>query len=194
MHIFGIPIMESLWTCIKSYSLYDLIAAACSIWKMIIIFSKTNSVIITARTSVFSRTPLVHVQSRLMLQTFGKPPKFVSITPLRPFFFKSCERRYLQWELIGIFSGAIYATSYVFPTLLLLGHFLFLNKSLLVTHFTWKKILNVPEDLAFDKVQISVPCFTSDLSVCNTPQVLLRKEIENYAVQMNNIILKGHKI
>lgn len=52
----------------------------------------------------------------------------------------------------------------------------------------------MPEDLAFDKVQISVPCFTSDLSVCNTPQVLLRKQIENYAVQMNNIILKGHKI
>lgn len=82
----------------------------------------------------------------------------------------------------------------MFPTLLLLGHFLFLNKSLLVTHFTWKKIPNVTENLLFDKIQISIPCFTSDLSVCNTPQVLLRMEIENYAIQMNNIILKGHEI
>lgn len=61
-------------------------------------------------------------------------------------------------------------------------------------HFTWKKILNVTENLVFDKVQISIPCFTSDLSVCDTQQVVLGIEIENYAVQMNNIILKGSKI
>lgn len=68
--------------------------------------------------------------------------------------------------------------------------FIFLDKSPLVTHFTGKKILNGTENLVFDKVHISVPCFTSDLSVCNTPQVLLRMEIENYAIQMNSIILK----
>lgn len=118
MLIFGIPIMELLWTCINSCSLYDLIAAACSIWKMTIFFSKTNSVIITARTSVFSPTPLVHIQSTLMVQTFEKPPKFVSIMSRRPFVFKSCQRSYLQWELIGIFSGAIYATCYMFLTLI----------------------------------------------------------------------------
>lgn len=46
------------------------------------------------------------------------------------------------------------------------------------------------ENLAFDKVQVSIPCFTSDLQVCKTSQVLLRMEIENYIIQINNIILK----
>ena len=46
------------------------------------------------------------------------------------------------------------------------------------------------ENLIFDKVQISIPCFTSDLSVCDTPQVLVRMEIASYTVQMNNVILK----
>lgn len=63
-----------------------------------------------------------------------------------------------------------------------------------MTHFTWKKILNVTKNLVLDKIQISIPCFTFDLSVRDTPQVVLGIEIENYAVQMNNIILKGCKI
>lgn len=45
------------------------------------------------------------------------------------------------------------------------------------------------ENLPFDKVQISIPCFPSNIQVCKTLQVLLRIEIENYIIQINNIIL-----